>query len=148
VAYAVLDGQCELQGASSVLLTGAGFCSVQATQAGNAQWLPAPVAQMRFDIANGDSDFRLEAPTTVPYPVSSVPVTVTVTVTIKDVIGSEQFNMSADGVCSDGADLNGPVSFEIALTAIGSCTVTVSQNGTQDFNIGPTRTVTIQATAA
>jgi hypothetical protein len=102
--------------------------------------------QISFDIVNGDSDFQLSAPTTVSYPAGTVPVTVPVTVTIKDVIGSEQFTWSAAGVCSDSGDLNGPGDFEVGITAVGTCTVTVSQSGNQDFNIGPTKSVSIQAT--
>jgi hypothetical protein len=141
VAYAVLDGQCELQGASSALLTGAGFCAVEARQPGSAQWLPAPSVQVRFDIVNGDSDFQLQAPASVAASAGVV------TLNLTNVIGSDSFTASGEGACPDFTEPTGQGTFDLALDGNpGTCTVTVNQNGTQDFNIGPTRTATITVT--
>jgi len=140
VSYEAVDGNCDLQGPSGVLLLGAGSCTVRASQAGNTDWLPAAPVEATFNILNGDSDFTLVAPST------ALLADRVVTVTFDNVVGSEDFNVDASGACSGPGNVTGASSADLDLLSTGTCTVTVSQNGNQDFNIGPPHSASIVVT--
>jgi hypothetical protein len=140
IAYAVVDGNCELQGASSVLVLGAGSCTVQASQSGNGDWLAADPIESSFDILNGDSAFTLSAPGSALLTDGSVAVT------FENVVGSDDFDVNGSGACSGPGFVSGVGSATVDLLSTGTCTVTVSQSGNQDFNIGQTHTANIEVT--
>jgi hypothetical protein len=118
VAFAA-NGNCTLAGAL-VHLTGAGACTITASQAGDATYnAAAPVArafsigkanqQITFDVlANrtlGDADFIVTATASSNLPVA----------------------FSALGSCT----LNGA---QVHLTSAGQCTINASQDGNSDYN--------------
>jgi hypothetical protein len=126
-----------------VLLTGTGSCTVGASQPGNGRWLPAPPVEATFGIANGDSDFSLQAPSSASTADGSV------TVTLTNIVGSEEFNVTGEGACPDYQDVvdtGASADVTLAISGAGTCTVTVDQNGTQYFVSGPTHSASITVT--
>lgn len=113
------SGNCTISG-NTVHLTGAGSCTITASQAGNANFNPAPNVVRSFSIAKadqtinfgplpdkhlGDPDFTVNATST-----SGLPVTFTVS-----------------GQCTISGNT-------VHITGIGSCTVTAAQGGNANFN--------------
>jgi hypothetical protein len=116
------NGNCAVSSAT-VHLTGAGSCTITASQAGNASYNPAADVSRSFTIAKanqtitfgllanktyGTADFRVTASAS-----SSLPVTFT-----------------ASGTCKVSDAM-------VHLTAVGSCTVTASQGGDANHNPAP-----------
>jgi hypothetical protein len=126
------SGNCSLTG-STLTITGAGSCTVTATQAGNGNYDAAAPVSRTFAIAKaaqtiafaplagkrlGDPDFGLGASASSGLPVS----------------------FTAAGKCKlvgGGA--------KVHLTGIGSCTITASQGGNANYDAAPSvsRTFTI-----
>jgi hypothetical protein len=126
------SGNCTVT-VATVHLTGAGSCTITASQAGNATYNPAPDVPQTFTIAAarqnqtitfgalgnktfGNPDFMVSATSSSGLPVS----------------------FGASGNCSvSGATVH--------LTAAGSCTITASQEGNATYNSAPDipRTFTI-----
>jgi hypothetical protein len=116
------SGNCTVSGAT-VHLTGAGSCTVTASQSGNLNYNPAPDVSQTFAIAKagqsisfgplenkkyGAADFRVSATATSRLPIS----------------------FAARGRCTvRGATVH--------LTGAGSCTVTASQPGNANYNAAP-----------
>ncbi len=144
VEYYAVGPDCELQGAASVFLLQTGSCTVGASQAGNSEWNPAPDVEVSFTIVNGDSSFDLDAPAEAVFDPNLQ--TNSVDISLVNIVGSDQFSASGSGACSGEEYIEGGTAFTLSLVATGTCTVTVSQGGNQNFNIGPTRTTTITVT--
>jgi hypothetical protein len=121
VAFAA-SGRCRVNGAT-VQLTGAGSCTVTASQPGDANYNPAPDVSQTFAIAKagqlisfgplanktyGAADFRVIAAASSGLPVS----------------------FAATGRCT----VNGAT---VHLTGPGSCTVTASQAGNLNYKSAP-----------
>ncbi len=119
VTLTVTSGACELSG-NTLHITGAGDCTVSATQSGNGNYNPAPEVDRTFSIAKanqsitfgpltdktfGDTDFTVSATSD-----SGLPVT-----------------FSASGDCTITGNL-------VHITGAGSCTVTASQAGDSNYN--------------
>jgi hypothetical protein len=112
-------GTCDVSG-TTVHITGGGECTITASQAGNADYNPAPDVSQTFTIAPaaqsiafgpladktyGDPDFSVNATAS-----SGLPVT-----------------FAASGECTvAGATVH--------ITGAGSCTITASQAGNADYN--------------
>jgi hypothetical protein len=116
------NGNCTTGGAT-IHLTGAGSCTVTASQAGNASYNPAPDVSQAFAIAKanqtisfapladktfGDPDFTLGASAS----------------------SGREVSFTASGDCT----LSGA---KIHLTGAGSCTVTATQPGDSNYNAAP-----------
>ena len=138
VEYYGVDGPCEIQGTSVLLLGARQNCTVGARQPGNGEWLPAAPVEVTFFIENGDSSFVLDAPGSVAA--SALVVTVSVT----DVIGSDDFYATVGGACSGGGSFSD--SFDLDLLGPGTCTVQVDQNANQDFNGSNSQNASIEVT--
>jgi len=113
------SGNCSVTGAT-VHLTGAGSCTVTGSQAGNANYGPAPDVPQSFSIAKanqtitfgalanktfGDPDFDVAASASSGLPVS----------------------LSATGNCTIAGTT-------VHLTSAGSCTIIASQSGNANYN--------------
>ena len=119
------SGQCTVSG-DLVTLTGAGSCTVTASQAGNATYQPAP------DVAR---TFAIVAPTQLPQTISFAPLpdrtyldapfTVTATAT-----SGLPVSFGVAGACT-------VVGTTVTLTGAGSCTVTASQAGDATYQPAP-----------
>src|SRR5581483_11885442 len=125
------SGTCTVSG-NTVHITDAGPCSITASQAGDADWNPAPDVTQSFTIDQasqtitfaaipdhtyGDADF-----TVAPTASSGLPVSLSV---------------GAGSSCT----LSG---FTVHLTAPGSCSLTASQAGNTDYQAAADVTVTFQ----
>ena len=113
------SGDCSLTGANSdhVHITGAGSCTITASQAGDADWNPAPDAQQAFSIAKASATLSFDAATlsqTFDHNPKIVTVTTvpsglgTVTVTYDDGSGPTTDAPSAVGSYTVGATLDNP----------------------------------------
>ena len=114
------SGNCTLAG-STVHLTGSGSCTITASQSGNAMYNPAPDISQSFDIAKADQSINF-------FPS----------------IGDKQFG-NAEFAPGATASSGLPVSYSaigncaivngnVHLTGTGSCTVTASQSGDNNYN--------------
>jgi hypothetical protein len=115
-------GNCTISG-SIVDITGAGSCTVTATQAGDANYNPAPAVSETFAIGKADQEITFDP--------------------VEDKAQDDpDFSVSAT------ADSGLPVSFgargsctvrgvRVHLTGHGSCTLTASQPGDADFKAAP-----------
>jgi hypothetical protein len=116
------SGNCTVTG-DGVHITGAGSCTITASQAGNLDWNPAPDVPRTFTINKadqtidfgplgnktlGDPDFTIGATASSGLPVS----------------------FSAVGSCS----VSGTT---VHITGVGLCTVTASQAGDDNYNPAP-----------
>jgi hypothetical protein len=128
-------GSCTVSG-PTVHITGAGSCSITASQAGNANVAAAPSVTRTFAIAKasqtiafasipdhtfGDPDFALAATASSGLPVS----------------------YTASGSCTVSGST-------VHLTGAGTCSITASQAGNADFGAAPsvTRSFTVAAAAS
>ena len=93
---------------TSVSLTGSGTCTVEAEQAGNESYEPAPRVQQSFTVA------------AAPKGVSAQSITFTSTAPATGIVGGTVYSVSA--VASSGL----PVGFSAAPASAGVCTVTGS----------------------
>jgi virginiamycin B lyase len=119
-------GACSINGSGVVSFTGVGTCMIDANQAGNADWLPAPQAQQSFTIG--------QAPQTITF--TSTPPT------------SPAFG-STYTVFATGGGSGNPVTFGInpesngevcvisgstvTFIGAGSCIIDASQAGNADY---------------
>jgi len=113
-------GNCTVAG-TLVSLTGAGSCTITASQAGNASWLPAPDVQQNFAIAKADQTitFNPLADKTV------IDSDFTVNATASSGLA---VSFSATGDCTVTGNL-------VHLTGVeGSCAITASQAGDDNYN--------------
>jgi hypothetical protein len=129
VAFAT-SGNCVLVD-SNVHITGAGSCTVTASQGGNANYKPAPSVSRTFAIAKADQtiSFAPLADKTYTDPDFDVAGTATSGLPVA-------FALAGDCVFVQG---------KVSITAAGSCTVTASQSGDDNYNAAPSvaRTFTI-----
>jgi hypothetical protein len=142
VEYQVVENPhiCQVVDHRAVLLTSVGPCRLEATQAGDRDYLAAAPVQASFQIVNGVSTFAFSPPGSLPL--SATPATLSLT----GIVGSTAFYVTATGVCGVASDVTvsgSSGSFSIDLYGPGECGVTVDQSGDQLFQIGPTETRTI-----
>src|SRR5207244_2561682 len=116
------SGQCTLSG-SSVHITGAGSCTVTASQAGNASYNPAPDVPEGFSIAKADQTITFGALSGKTFGDADFTVSATAS-------SSLSVSFAASGNCTV-ADAS------VHLTGAGSCTVTASQAGDANYNPAP-----------
>ena len=117
-------GNCTVTG-TTVHLTGAGSCTITASQAGNATYNPAPDVPQTFSIAAAKQN-----------------QTITFGALANKTFGDPDFSVSAmasSGLAvTFGATGNCTVSgATVHLTAAGSCTITASQAGDATYNPAP-----------
>jgi phospholipase C/sugar lactone lactonase YvrE len=135
VSYAVASGPATVSG-NMLTITGAGFVTVQASQAGNAQYTPATPVSRSFTVnqAGQTITFTQSAPSSAPYN-----GTFTVAATASSGL---LVSFSSSGVCT-----NVGATFTIT-NSTGTCTVTASQSGNGNYLAAPIVTKTTTATKA
>jgi len=136
------SGNCTSSGTngSTITITGAGSCTVTASQAGDGNYNPAPDVGQSFAIAKADQTISFAALPDKTY--GDPPFTVSAT-------GGGSGNpvtFGASGNCTS----SGPNGSTITITGGGACTVTASQAGNGNYNAAPDvpRGFTINAAAA
>jgi hypothetical protein len=119
VASLAATGNCTMAGIQ-VHLTGAGACTLTASQDGNADYNPAGMVARTFSIAKADQQITFEA--LADKKVGDADFSVTARASSNLLV-----QLSANGNCT----LNGA---QIHLTDAGQCTITASQDGNTDYN--------------
>ncbi|HEV3457917.1 MAG TPA: Ig-like domain-containing protein, partial [Thermoanaerobaculia bacterium] len=119
---------CSLSG-STVSFIGAGTCIIDANQAGNANYNPAPQAQQSFAVAKGDQTItftstapagaKFGGPTYTVTATSSAGLTVTFTI-----------DAAASSVCS----ISGST---VSFIGAGTCIIDANQAGNANYNPAP-----------
>ncbi len=113
-------GVCSVSG-TTVTLDSVGTCTIQATQAGNANWAPAPAVNQSFSVT--------QASQTISFgPISY------------QVLGSPPFTVSASassGLTVHFTSRTHPVctvsGTTVTLVAVGTCTIVATQAGNADY---------------
>jgi sugar lactone lactonase YvrE len=120
VSYTVLSGPATVSG-NILTLTGAGSVTVEADQAGNSQYSPAPPVSQTFTVnqATQTITFTQNAPASAPYN-SSFTVAATAS-------SGLPVTFTSGGACSQ-------VGATFTITSgTGTCTVTASQSGDSNY---------------
>jgi hypothetical protein len=112
-------GNCSVTG-STVHLTGAGLCTITASQAGDGNFNPAPDVPQSFSISKGSQTITFGALANKNFgdPDFSVSATASSALAV---------TFAATGNCS-------VIGSTVHLTGAGSCTITASQAGDGNFN--------------
>ncbi|HXO25813.1 MAG TPA: Ig-like domain-containing protein [Thermoanaerobaculia bacterium] len=114
---------------ATVSFIGVGTCVIDANQAGDSNWNPAPQAQQSFAVAKGDQTitFTSTAPSgaTVGGPTYNVTATASSGLTVTFTIDA-----SAASVCS----ISGST---VSFTANGTCVIDANQAGNANYNAAP-----------
>jgi hypothetical protein len=121
VAFAA-GGKCTLSG-NTLHITGAGSCTVTATQAGDANFNAAPPVAQSFTIAKADQDITFLALEPRVYGDSDFLVKATAD-------SGLAVSFSAHGACT----VRGR---RVHLTRPGKCKITASQSGDANYNAAP-----------
>jgi len=148
---------CQLDGSASgshVSFIGVGNCTINADQAGNANFLAAPQKQQSFAVAKSGQtiSFTSSAPGSATYNGSTYTVTATAT---SGLAVSLAIDAASSSVCAlDGSSSGSHVSF----IGTGTCTVDADQGGDSNYLAAPqkqqsftvakaTQTITFDSTA-
>jgi hypothetical protein len=125
---AAASSVCSISG-STVSFIGAGTCIIDANQAGNANYNPAPQAQQSFPVAKADQTitFTSTAPTMATPGVGSYTVTATAT---SGLAVTFTIDAAATSVCS----ISGST---VSFTADGTCIIDANQAGNANYNAAP-----------
>jgi len=123
------SGKCTVSG-TTVTINHAGDCTVQASQAGNANYNPAPNVQQTFTIAQASQTINFTSGP--PSPVYGDP-SYTVTATGGGSGNAVMFGTSTPSVCTSTGQNGSTVRF----VGAGTCIVTADQGGTADYLAAP-----------
>jgi hypothetical protein len=116
------SGKCTVSG-STVHLTGAGSCTVTASQSGSLDYNPAPDVTRSFSIGKADQTIDFGEITAKTFGDPDFPVAGAAT-------SGLAVSLAASGDCTVSAGV-------AHITAAGSCTITASQDGNDDYNAAP-----------
>ena len=112
-------GSCSLNGAR-IHLTGAGQCTINAAQDGNADYNPAPAISRSFAIGKADQQITFAALADKKFGDADFNVSASVS-------SGLVVNLAATGNCTIAGA-------QVHLTGAGACTVNASQDGDADYN--------------
>ena len=139
---------CAITGAS-VTFQSAGTCVINANQAGNATYSPAPQVQQSFAVGKGSQTITFVSPSPTPV-VGGTPYVVAATATsLLPVI--YMIDPAASAVCA----ITGT---SVTFTGTGTCTINANQAGNANWNAAPqaqqsfavgkgSQTITVTSTA-
>ena len=133
VSFVQVSGPCTVNGVE-VAATGAGNCVVRATQEGNDNFNAAPPVEDTIEFAKASQAINFAQPSGKTY--GDVPFALNATST-----SSLPVSYAADGDCTVA---NGMVT----ITGAGSCDVTASQSGDDNYNAASPVTRTIEIALA
>jgi hypothetical protein len=120
--------QCTISG-STVTITGAGFCTVTASQAGNGNYNVATDVSRTFSIAKANQAINFAAPSDQFIGTGGLIVSATGGGSPNPVT----FSTSTPAICTSGGTNGATVSF----VGLGPCTVIASQAGNANYNAAP-----------
>jgi hypothetical protein len=110
---------CSMAG-STVHITGAGSCTITASQAGNSNYSPASDIPQSFSIAKGSQTITFAVLLTKNFGDSDFAVS-----------GTTSSSLAVTFTTSGNCSIAGPT---VHLTGAGSCTITASQAGDSNYN--------------
>jgi len=119
---------CSISG-SAVSFIGAGTCVIDANQAGNANYNPAPQAQQSFAVAKGSQtiSFTSTAPSGATFGGATYTVTATAT---SGLAVTFTIDATATSVCS----ISGST---VSFIGVGTCVIDANQAGNANYNPAP-----------
>ena len=130
---AAASGVCTITGSAgnvrTVALQGAGTCVIDATQAGDANWLPATPIQQSFAVAKADQSISFTSTAPVAAQVGGAAYTVTATATSSLAV-SFSIDPSAAGICA----ISGSA---VTFQAVGNCVINANQAGNALYAAAP-----------
>jgi hypothetical protein len=116
------SGDCTVN-VSTVHLTGAGTCTITASQNGNSTYNPAPAVPQSFDIAKANQTITFGALANRTFGAPDFAVSATAS-------SGLPVSFAATGNCT----VNNPSPGTVHLTGAGSCTITATQAGNANYN--------------
>jgi hypothetical protein len=119
---------CTVAGAT-VSFVGTGTCTIDADQAGNAQYAPAPTATQSFSVGQATQTVNITTTAPADAVVGGAPYTIAATGG-----GSGNpvvFTSASLSVCSVAGDV-------VSFNGAGTCTVNADQAGSADYSPAPT----------
>ncbi len=123
VSFSVLSGPATISG-NTVTITGAGTVTIRASQAGNANFNPAPNVDRSFTVAKANQTITFDQPANHTF-------------------GDAQFFLSASATSSLNVSfsvISGPAILSgngVTVTGVGLVTIQASQAGNANFNGAP-----------
>jgi hypothetical protein len=121
-------GICTVSGAT-VSFTGAGTCTINANQAGNASYLPAPQVQQTFAVALASQTISFTSSAPPGGTVGDPDYTVSATATSGLPVAFSAAPGSA-GICTVSGST-------VSFTGAGTCTIRANQAGNATYNAAP-----------
>jgi len=123
---------CTVSGAI-VTLAAVGTCTIQATQAGNANYAAAPPVNQSFQVTQGSQTITYAAPSNQPFGAA-----LTVSATASSGL-TVSFNSLTTKVCT----VSGTT---VTLVALGTCTIQATQAGNTNYAAAPPVNQSFQVT--
>jgi len=120
VSFSIASGPATITG-NMVHITGAGSATVRASQAGETNYNPAPPVDQSFGIAKANQAITFAALADKTFGDAPFPVTAT------GGASTQAVQFSASGACSVAGNT-------VTLNSAGSCTITASQAGDNNYN--------------
>ncbi|MGB8339294.1 MAG: hypothetical protein WCD07_05125, partial [Burkholderiales bacterium] len=112
---------CTVSG-SSVTITGAGGCTITASQAGDSSHSAAPNVQQSFTVAKANQTVTID-----PVAAKKIGDTATMSASSTSVLTTFTYSVSPASVCSNVGAL-------VTFSGLGTCTVTALQAGNGNYN--------------
>ena len=122
-------GVCTVSG-STVTMVHAGTCTIDANQAGNSTYAPAPQVQQSFTIARGSQTITFTSTPPNPAGANSPPYTVTATATSGLPVVFTTDPWFSSGVCSVSGST-------VTFQGHGVCVIYANQGGSSDWLPAP-----------
>jgi hypothetical protein len=127
---------CALDGSTSgshVSFIGAGTCTIDANQAGDATYQPAAQVQQSFTVAKASQtiNFTSSAPGSATYNGTTYQVTATATSGLAVTL---TIDASSTTVCSLSGNTSGS---QVSFIGVGTCTIDANQSGNGTYNPAP-----------
>ncbi len=117
-------GVCTISG-ETVTLHAAGTCRLEAIQAGNSNWNPAPGIERSFTVAKSNQTIAFNALTEKRLDQTPVTLTASATSTL-----TVSFESKTTGICTT----SGATGATVTLHTTGTCTIAAVQAGDSDWN--------------
>ena len=125
---AAASSVCSIAG-STVSFNGAGTCVIDANQAGNANYLPAPQAQQSFGVNKNNQTITFTSAAPAGAVVAGPTYTVTATAT-SGLTVTFTIDATATSVCSIAGST-------VSFIGVGTCVIDADQAGNGSFNPAP-----------
>jgi ABC-type Fe3+-hydroxamate transport system substrate-binding protein len=118
--YSQTPRVCTVSG-TTVTLAAVGTCSIEAAQAGNADYAAAPTVSQSFQVTKGSQTIAFGALSNQPYGTAPFTVSATASSGLAVIFYSE-----TSRVCTVSGST-------VTLVAVGSCTIVATQPGNADY---------------